>query len=114
MTRRLAFTIACAAVALAPRVREAPSAAQPAPPKLAVLIVVDQMRADYVARFERDWTAGLKRLVRDGAWYTNAAYPYLTTVTCAGHATVSTGAFPHTHGIIQNAWWDRGSRKQVT
>ena len=42
-----------------------------------------------------------------------AAYPYLTTVTCAGHATISTGSFPHTHGIFQNTWWDRELKKQV-
>ena len=78
-------------------------------PKLAVLIVVDQMRADYVDRFKGDWTGGLKRLVTQGAWFQRAAYPYLTTVTCAGHASVGTGAFPHTHGIFQNAWWDRDS-----
>src|SRR5581483_8435903 len=94
------------ALAVAPHVR----AAAPAPPKLAVLIVVDQMRADYVDRFKAEWTSGLKRLVTDGAWFRRAAYPYLTTVTCAGHATVSTGAFPHAHGIMQNVWWDRDSR----
>ncbi len=66
------------------------------PPKLAVLIVVDQMRADYVDRFQGDWTAGLKRLVTKGAWFSRAAYPYLDTVTCAGHATIGTGAFPST------------------
>ncbi len=82
-------------------------AAAPAAPKLAVVIVVDQMRADYVDDFRHDWTGGLKRLVDDGAWFRQAAYPYLTTVTCAGHATVATGAFPHRHGIFQNAWWDR-------
>jgi len=76
-------------------------------PKLAVIIVVDQMRADYVDRFEPDWTGGFKRLITKGAWFRNAAYPYLTTVTCAGHATISTGDFPHVHGIVQNAWWDR-------
>ncbi len=98
------------ALAVAPHVR----AAAPAPPKLAVLIVVDQMRADYVDRFKAEWTSGLKRLVTDGAWFRRAAYPYLTTVTCAGHATVSTGAFPHAHGIMQNVWWDRDSRAPVT
>ena len=77
------------------------------PPKLAVILVVDQMRADYVDRFQGDWTGGLKRWSTQGAWFQRAAYPYLTTVTCAGHATMSTGAFPHTHGIFQNAWWDR-------
>ena len=69
-------------------------AALPTPPKLAVIIVVDQMRADYVDRFNGEWTGGLKRIVTQGAWFQQAAYPYLTTVTCAGHATISTGSFP--------------------
>ena len=84
------------------------------PPKLTVLIVVDQMRADYVDRFNGEWTGGLKRMLTQGAWFRQAAYPYLTTVTCAGHATISTGTFPHVHGVFQNAWWDREARKQMT
>ena len=72
-----------------------------------VIVVVDQMRADYVERFRDDWSSGLRRLVDDGAWFTRAAYPYLTTVTCAGHATIGTGAYPHTHGIFANTWFDR-------
>jgi predicted AlkP superfamily pyrophosphatase or phosphodiesterase len=84
------------------------------PPKLAVLIVVDQMRADYVDHFQDDWSAGLKRLVTRGAWFTRAAYPYLETVTCAGHATIGTGAFPNTHGVFQNVWIDRGRDALVT
>ena len=76
-------------------------------PRLVVMIVVDQMRADFVDRFQDDWSAGLKRLVKGGAWFQHAAYPYLETVTCAGHATVATGAFPHKHGIFQNVWYDR-------
>src|SRR6476661_7316173 len=76
-------------------------------PKLVVVVVVDQMRADYVERFRDNWSSGLRRLVDEGAWFTRAAYPYLTTVTCAGHATISTGAYPHTHGIIANTWYDR-------
>ena len=43
----------------------------------------------------------------EGAWFRRAAYPYLGTVTCAGHATISTGTFPATHGMILNGWWDR-------
>jgi predicted AlkP superfamily pyrophosphatase or phosphodiesterase len=83
-------------------------------PKLAVLIVVDQMRADYVDRFKDRWTSGLKRLVTHGAWFTNAAYPYLATLTCVGHATIATGALPYRHGIIQNSWFDRTLRRVVT
>jgi predicted AlkP superfamily pyrophosphatase or phosphodiesterase len=84
------------------------------PPKLTVLIVVDQMRADYVDHFQNDWTAGLKRLVTKGAWFSRAAYPYLDTVTCAGHATIGTGAYPSVHGVFQNAWIDRDSDALIT
>ena len=71
------------------------------------------MRADYIDRFRGDWTSGLQRLLTDGAWFSNAAYPYLGTYTCPGHATVSTGALPHLHGIMQNTWWDRATRRMV-
>jgi predicted AlkP superfamily pyrophosphatase or phosphodiesterase len=83
-------------------------------PRLAVLIVVDQMRADYVDRFRDDWTAGLKRLVSGGAWFHRAAYPYLDTFTCAGHATIATGAFPNRHGVFQNTWFDRELGRSIT
>jgi predicted AlkP superfamily pyrophosphatase or phosphodiesterase len=88
--------------------------AEPVRPKLVVLLVVDQMRADYVDHFKGDWTRGLKRLVTQGAWFRHAAYPYLTTVTCAGHATIATGALPSSHGVFQNAWWDRQRAELVS
>lgn len=83
-------------------------------PKLVVLLVVDQMRGDYIDKFRYQWTGGLKRLVEEGAWYRAAAYPYAATETCVGHATISTGSFPMTHGMIANQWWDRASQKTVT
>ncbi|PYT99525.1 MAG: hypothetical protein DMG38_11740 [Acidobacteria bacterium] len=83
-------------------------------PKLVVLLVVDQMRADYVDKFRFQWTGGLKRLVEEGAWFRDAAFPYAATETCVGHATISTGAFPATHGMVANAWWDRDAKKLTT
>ena len=91
-----------------------PSAENIARPKLVVLIVVDQMRGDYVDKFQGQWTGGLKRLLREGAWFRDAAYPYSSTQTCVGHATISTGAFPADHGIVANSWWDRDSQKMMT
>jgi predicted AlkP superfamily pyrophosphatase or phosphodiesterase len=82
-------------------------------PNLVVLLVVDQMRADYLDRYSAHWNGGLKRLMNEGAWYRNAAYPYLSTVTCAGHATISTGRFPRSHGIVMNSWMDRQAGKVV-
>jgi predicted AlkP superfamily pyrophosphatase or phosphodiesterase len=83
-------------------------------PKLVVVIVVDQMRGDYIERYGHQWTQGLRRLVKQGAWYPQAAYTYMNTITCAGHSTISTGSIPATHGIILNAWWDRDSAKMVS
>src|SRR2546421_7036701 len=98
----------------AKRASAAPAAKAPARPKLVVMLVVDQMRGDYVDKFRGQWSGGLKRLVDEGAWFRNAAYPYASTETCVGHATISTGAFPATHGMVANAWWDRESQKTVT
>jgi predicted AlkP superfamily pyrophosphatase or phosphodiesterase len=78
------------------------------------MIVVDQMRGDYVDKFRGQWTGGLKTLVDEGAWFHEAAFPYAATETCTGHATISTGAFPASHGMIANAWWDRAEQKMVT
>jgi predicted AlkP superfamily pyrophosphatase or phosphodiesterase len=97
-----------------PKAAVAKAAPAPARPKLIVVIVVDQMRGDYVDKFRGEWSGGLKRLLDEGAWFREAAYPYAATETCVGHATISTGSFPATHGIVANAWWDREAKKMVT
>jgi predicted AlkP superfamily pyrophosphatase or phosphodiesterase len=82
-------------------------ARQGGPPKLIVILVIDQMRGDYLEWYGARFTSGLRRLMREGAWFTEAAYPYLNTVTCAGHSTIGTGTFPYHHGMILNNWLDR-------
>jgi hypothetical protein len=76
-------------------------------PRLAVLVVFDQMRGDYLIRwrdlFEKD---GFRRLTDGGAWYQNCHYPYANTMTGPGHATVATGCSPDVHGIVANDWFD--------
>jgi predicted AlkP superfamily pyrophosphatase or phosphodiesterase len=101
------------AATAAPRAAIAPSKATTRP-KLVVLLVVDQMRGDYVDKFRGQWNGGLKRMLEEGAWYREAAYPYAATETCVGHATISTGAFPSSHGMVANAWWDREAQKMVS
>ena len=82
---------------------QAPAAA----PRLIVLIMVDQMRGQYLEDYRPLFTHGFDRLLKEGAWFRRGAYPYLNTVTCVGHATVGTGTFPHRHGMVLNAWYDR-------
>jgi predicted AlkP superfamily pyrophosphatase or phosphodiesterase len=86
-----------------------PAAVQPQdPPKLLVLVVFDQMRADYQVRWRELFVeGGFKRLQDEGAWYQNCHYPYAYTVTAAGHASMVTGCPPSAHGIVGNEWYDR-------
>lgn len=78
--------------------------------KLVLLIVVDQFRYDYLERFKDLFVEnGLKRLLRDGASWTNCNYDHVPTYTAPGHATLMTGAFPNETGIIGNEWFDRES-----
>jgi predicted AlkP superfamily pyrophosphatase or phosphodiesterase len=96
---------------------QAPQPAAPrqsaARPKLVVFIAIDQMRADYLERYADLYSKGLKRLTHDGAWFKRAAYPYLNTVTCAGHSTLGTGTLPYKHGMVLNQWYDRETKKTV-
>ncbi|MDT4898931.1 MAG: hypothetical protein QOH25_4008 [Acidobacteriota bacterium] len=83
--------------------------------RLVLLIVVDQFRYDYLERFNDLFVAnGLKRLMRDGASWTQADYDHMPTYTAPGHATLMTGAWPAETGIIGNDWPDRDSGRFVT
>src|SRR6185436_1428748 len=83
-------------------------------PKLVVGIVVDQMRQEYLYRFEKKFGEnGFKRLINGGFMLTNAHYNYVPTFTGPGHASIFTGTTPAIHGIIGNEWWDKNLKKTV-
>jgi hypothetical protein len=83
-------------------------------PKLAVLLVFDQFRGDYLQRWDDQLTeGGFHRLEHDGAWFQNCHYPYADTVTSAGHSSLATGCSPDKHGIILNDWYDRETSEPV-
>jgi len=92
--------------ASAPAARQAQPRAQRLPssaPRLVVVITVDQMRADYLERFKGQFTGGLARLLRTGAWFTDAYQDHAMTETAVGHATILAGRNPASHGIIRNS-----------
>ncbi len=83
-------------------------------PKLVVGIVVDQMRQEYLYRFEKKFgPGGFKRLMGEGFMLKNAHYDYVPTYTGPGHATIYTGTTPAIHGIIGNDWYNKDSREMV-
>jgi hypothetical protein len=79
-------------------------------PKLAVLVVFDQMRGDYLPRWrELFGEGGFRRMLDGGAWYSDCHYPYAFTVTGAGHASLATGTVPRVHGVVGNDWYERAT-----
>jgi predicted AlkP superfamily pyrophosphatase or phosphodiesterase len=79
-----------------------------AQPKLVVQVVVDQMRAEYLQRFEHQFApdGGFRTLLDSGVQYSNTHYNYIPTYTGPGHASISTGTTPKYHGIVANDWLD--------
>src|SRR5688572_17620732 len=71
-------------------------------PDLIVFIAVDQLRGDYLDRFGPQLTGGLARIKRDGAHFVNAFQDHANTVTAVGHASMLSGRFPRSTGIISN------------
>jgi predicted AlkP superfamily pyrophosphatase or phosphodiesterase len=92
-----------------------PVAAGISRPKLVVGIVIDQMRWDYLYRYNSLFKAngGFKRMLGEGFTCENTFIPYTPTVTAAGHTCVYTGSVPNIHGVVGNGWFDRLLNRSV-
>ena len=83
-------------------------------PKLVIGLVIDQMRWDYLYRYESKYSKnGFKRLMNDGYSCENTQIPYVPTYTAPGHTCIYTGSVPALHGIIANNWFDKSIEKSV-
>jgi predicted AlkP superfamily pyrophosphatase or phosphodiesterase len=78
----------------------------PAPPKLLVVISVDQFSADLWDEYRPQFTGGFARLA-SGAVFHNGYQSHAATETCPGHSTILTGDRPATTGIVVNTWLDQ-------
>ena len=86
-----------------------------AKPKLVVGIVIDQMRWDYLQRFQPLFkpNGGFNRMMNNGFNCNNTMLPYTPTVTACGHTCIYTGSVPNIHGIVGNNWWDKNLNKEA-
>lgn len=91
-------------------------------PKLVVLIVIDQFRADYLTRFQDQFLkskktngdlGGFRFLMENSAYFPFATYDVFQNMTCPGHAMISTGSRPYRNGINLNEYYDRGLKRMV-
>lgn len=90
------------AAALVSSTLSAVSPATRVPPRLTVVVVADQMRGDYLARFDGD--GGIRRLRGWGFTYLDAHQSHVPTETGPGHAVLLTGAPPAVSGIPGNTF----------
>ncbi len=100
----IVFVLSLIMVGRATQIPQSPSSANL--PKLVLVLVLDQMRYDYLPRFNDLYKGGLRRMIDQGAVFTNARYRHTVTETGPGHSVILSGRHPSNSGIIANAWWD--------
>lgn len=107
---------------LSPLATSAASQASPDSPKLVLVMVIDQFRADYLTRFKKLFkpalsksgeVGGFEYLTTQGAYYPYGEYDLLQCMTGPGHATILSGSYPYQMGIPINNWFSRESQKHV-
>ncbi|USX16722.1 alkaline phosphatase family protein [Oxalobacteraceae bacterium OTU3CAMAD1] len=113
----LAIATTCFALhagAIAAPAAKATKATAATQPKLVVVLVVDGLPNEQVQRYRDQFgEGGFRRLLDQGASFSNAHQAHGVTVTAIGHSAVLTGAYPYVHGIVGNNWIDPVTKKSV-
>jgi hypothetical protein len=82
-------------------------------PRLTVLLVLEELRADCLPEVHDVLTGnGLRRLLDHGAYYPGCRH-LASSFTSSAAATLATGAWPSLHGIVADRWYERSARRAV-
>ena len=77
-------------------------------PRLVVNIMVDQLRSECIDAFSQLYgEGGFKLLMSEGAFYSQAEYPFARPDLASASACVQCGASPYDNGIPGLRWLDR-------
>lgn len=91
-------------------------------PKLVLVLVVDQLRADTLIRYSSNFlpaksssgaVGGFRYLMEQGAYYPFARYQALQNMTCPGHAMILTGGLPYQTHISMNHWFNLKTHQEI-
>ncbi|MBX7226248.1 MAG: alkaline phosphatase family protein [Chitinophagales bacterium] len=106
--RKLTLAFFAITISIGLLAQKTPTTYPPTPrPKIVIGLVIDQMRWDYLYRYENKYgTDGFRRLVREGYNCQNTHINYSPSYTAPGHACIYTGSTPALHGITGNNWFD--------
>ncbi|MDR0976904.1 MAG: alkaline phosphatase family protein [Prevotellaceae bacterium] len=85
------------------------------PPRLVVMLTIDQLRSDYQENFASLYgEKGFKRLMREGRVYAHADIPFTGADRSSTIAAIYSGTTPSLNGIIGNARMDVGSLQVIS
>src|SRR5438093_4568303 len=84
-----------------------------AKPKLILVLSIDQMRFDYLTRFGDLFKGGFRRLLDQGAVFSQAMYRHANTETGPGHSVILSGRHASHSGIVANSWYDPFLKKSI-
>lgn len=82
-----------------------------APPRLVVVIVVDQLPAELFERISPLFSGGFREFVDGGVKYQNAKHDHALTQTGPGHFALMSGRYPGPAGVPANEYYDRTRRR---
>jgi hypothetical protein len=77
--------------------------ATPSPPRLVITVVWEGVGRNVLAKWPDSWP-NLQQLRRRGTWYQKANAGTSPTAGAALQATIGTGVFPRTHGIVGDSF----------
>ncbi len=80
------------------------------PPRLVILLAIDQLRRD---RLDPELPGGLGRLAREGRVYLDGVLDHARSETCPGHMSIATGRHPGPAGVPGNSHVSRELGREV-
>lgn len=82
-------------------------------PPLLLLVIAEQFRSDYLLRWRDQFVeGGFRRLLSGGSVYLDCRN-LASTFTASSLATLATGCYPATHGVVANNWFDPARKERV-
>lgn len=98
-------------IALAAALLASTAQAEMPPPRVVVMLAIDQMTPEQMHRLAPHFRGGLKRFESAGLCFEKAELEHGDTETAPGHTSYGTGMHPAHHGIIGNDWWPIDSKR---
>ncbi len=81
------------------------------PPKLTIVMIIDQFGYHYISKLYPHLQYGLKTLLDKGIVYENTYLPHGMPATGTGHTGFNVGTYAKDHGIIANEWTNPNGEK---